>query len=106
MKRTRAGLTHATRIARAFAATAAAWLVLTIPAAAETVSSDRESRATDAGGKVLVRLMNGQSFAFPAEDLPFLRGEAGLAGRGIRRPGPARRPPAPPDHVAVIGCPV
>jgi len=93
MKRARAGLTHATRIARAFAATAAAWLVLTIPAAAETVSSDRESRATDGGGKVLFRLMNRQSFAFPAEDLPFLRERPGWPDEASADPDqPVGRP--------------
>jgi hypothetical protein len=82
------------RIARACAAMAVALFLLTLPAAAESVSYDLENCTTDTGGRVFVRLMNGQSFAFPAEDLLFLRGEAGWPDEWF----------ADPDQPA--GCPL
>ena len=48
---------------------------------------------TDTNGRVFVRLTNGQSFAFPAEDLPFLRGRPGWPDEASADPDqPVGRP--------------
>ncbi len=74
---------------------AAITIVLTASiSVAETIGYDPDSCATDTGGRVFVRLMNGQSFALPAEDLLGLRG----------RPGWPDEPYADPDEP--VGCPL